>query len=81
MRYETTVGAALPIISTIKERKNCGDNIQRVEAILSALLIICSVNMTDQSDSQILSNRQRAAGYTEPDPRIDLSGLTHYGKP
>ncbi len=74
LRYETTVGAALPIISTIKERKNCGDNIQRVEAILSGTLNYLFSKYDGSVRFADLVEQARAAGYTEPDPRIDLSG-------
>ncbi|MEA5004809.1 MAG: bifunctional aspartate kinase/homoserine dehydrogenase I [Rikenellaceae bacterium] len=73
-RYETTVGAALPIISTIKERKNCGDNIQKIEAILSGTLNYLFSKYDGSVSFADIVEQARKAGYTEPDPRIDLAG-------
>jgi aspartokinase/homoserine dehydrogenase 1 len=73
-KYETTVGAALPVISTIKSRVECGDNIRRIEAILSGTLNY----LFSQYDGSVkfvdIVREAKKAGYTEPDPRIDLSG-------
>lgn len=74
LRYETTVGAALPIISTIRERRECGDNIQRVEAILSGTLNYLFSKYDTSVSFADLVEQARRAGYTEPDPRIDLAG-------
>lgn len=72
--YETTAGAALPIISTIKRIKECGDQVIGVEAILSGTLnyIFSSYNLTQSFE--MLVKKAKELGYTEPDPKIDLSG-------
>ncbi len=72
--YETNVGAGLPVISTLKDLKASGDKIIRIEAILSGTLSYI-FNTFDGSESFSTVVRQaKAAGYTEPDPRLDLSG-------
>jgi aspartokinase/homoserine dehydrogenase 1 len=73
-KYETTVGAALPILSTINQIINSGDRIHTCEAILSGSLNFLFSNYdTKKSFVQILREAQNA-GYTEPDLRLDLSG-------
>lgn len=73
--YETTVGAGLPIIHTVRELLQTGDAITRIEGILSGTLSYL-FNMYDgtQPFSEIVA-QARALGYTEPDPRDDLSGM------
>ena len=73
--YETTVGAALPVIATIRNMVSAGDRVDRVEAILSGTLnfLLSSYNGGESLDSLILKARE--LGYTEPDPSVDLSGL------
>ncbi|MCK9626133.1 MAG: bifunctional aspartate kinase/homoserine dehydrogenase I [Bacteroidales bacterium] len=79
-KYETTVGAALPIISVIRQIKNSGDNIHNIEAILSGTLnYIFSVYDTTEPFAEVVKNAQKA-GYTEPDPRTDLSGKDVFRK-
>lgn len=72
--YETTVGAALPVIATIKQMVQSGDRIEKIEAILSGTLnyLLSSYNGTESIAS--LVSRAKELGYTEPDPRQDLSG-------
>lgn len=73
--YETTVGAALPIISTIKQMINAGDEIHKIEAIVSGTLnYLFSTYDTTQSFAAIV-RYAKEQGYTETDPRIDLSGI------
>mgnify|MGYP001116763831 CR=1 FL=1 len=74
--YETTVGAALPIIQTIQDLVKTGDEIVSIEAILSGTLsyIFNTFSVSDEPFSQIVRQAQ-AKGYTEPDPRDDLNGL------
>lgn len=73
--YEATVGAGLPIISTLRGLLETGDKIQRIEGIFSGTLSYIFNNFTgDKSFSQIVLEA-KAAGYTEPDPRDDLSGM------
>ncbi|HRT83419.1 MAG TPA: bifunctional aspartate kinase/homoserine dehydrogenase I [Bacteroidales bacterium] len=74
LKYETTVGAALPVISTIKSRVECGDNIRRIEAILSGTLNYLFSKYDGSAKFVDIVREAKNAGYTEPDPRIDLSG-------
>ncbi len=73
--YETTVGAALPIIKTIRDLVDTGDRIHSIKGILSGTLAYL-FNVYDGSKpfSEIVIDA-RASGYTEPDPRDDLSGM------
>lgn len=71
--YETTVGAGLPIISTLKELKETGDEILKVEGVLSGTLSYIFNNLKGQKFSKILLEA-KSKGLTEPDPRDDLSG-------
>lgn len=73
LRYETTVGAALPILETAARCLNSGDRIDRIEAVLSGTLNYLFSNYQG-SDFAGLVEKARVAGYTEPDPMIDLSG-------
>jgi len=73
-RYETNVGAGLPVISTLNDLMNSGDRIQRIEAVLSGSLSFIFNSFTaDQAFSGIVRQAQEK-GFTEPDPRVDLSG-------
>lgn len=72
--FETNVGAGLPIIKTISDLRGSGDNILKIEAVVSGTL---NYIFNVMSDSVPLSRAIRMAceaGYAEPDPRIDLSG-------
>ena len=72
--FETNVGAGLPIIRTINDLRNSGDKILRIEAVLSGTLnYIFNTISHDLPFSQTVKMAQEA-GYSEPDPRIDLSG-------
>jgi len=73
--YETTVGAALPIIKTIRDLVDTGDSIRSIKGILSGTLAYL-FNVYDGSKpfSEIVVDA-RNSGYTEPDPREDLSGM------
>ena len=73
--YEATVGAGLPVIQTLRDLRETGDDITRIEGIFSGTLAYL-FNVFDGSEA--FSSIVRAAklkGYTEPDPREDLSGL------
>ena len=73
-RYETNVGAGLPIIGTINDLRNSGDKILKIEAVLSGTLnFIFNEISADVPFSQTV-RRAKEQGYSEPDPRIDLSG-------
>ncbi len=73
--YETTVGAALPIISTLRDLIDTGDEIRSLQGILSGTLAYL-FNVYDGTTpfSQIV-RKAKESGYTEPDPRDDLSGM------
>ena len=72
--FETNVGAGLPIINTINSLINSGDKILKIEAVVSGTLnYIFDVLSADIPLSKAV-DMARAAGYAEPDPRIDLSG-------
>ncbi|MGI9202403.1 MAG: bifunctional aspartate kinase/homoserine dehydrogenase I [Woeseiaceae bacterium] len=73
--YETTVGAALPIIKTIRDLVDTGDRIHSIKGILSGTLAyLFNVYDGTKPFSEIVIEA-RASGYTEPDPRDDLSGM------
>jgi aspartokinase/homoserine dehydrogenase 1 len=72
--FETNVGAGLPVINTINSMTNSGDKILKIEAVLSGTLnYIFNVLSEDVPLSRAIKMAQEA-GYSEPDPRIDLSG-------
>ena len=72
--FETNVGAGLPIISTINNLINSGDQILKIEAVLSGTInYIFNVLAKDVPLSRSIE-MAREKGYSEPDPRIDLSG-------
>ena len=72
--FETNVGAGLPIINTINDLRNSGDKILRIEAVLSGTLnFIFNEIAADVPFSETI-RRAKEQGYSEPDPRIDLSG-------
>ncbi len=73
--YEATVGAGLPIIQTLRDLRDTGDEIQRIEGILSGTLAYL-FNVWDGSEPfSSIVRTAKAKGYTEPDPRDDLSGI------
>lgn len=73
--YETNVGAGLPIIKTLQDLLVSGDKIQKIEAILSGTIsYIFNEFKEDRHFHEIVKEAQQN-GYTEPDPRDDLSGL------
>ncbi|MBE6236143.1 MAG: bifunctional aspartate kinase/homoserine dehydrogenase I [Bacteroidales bacterium] len=76
LRYETTVGAALPILESISRSVHSGDEIARIEAVLSGTLNYIFSNYAGGEGGTFAEVVRRAqdAGYTEPDPRLDLSG-------
>ena len=81
LKYETTVGAALPILESVRRCINSGDRIHRIDAVLSGTMNYIfstyhggpAVNSSEPTFAQVVRNAQEA-GYTEPDPRLDLSG-------
>lgn len=72
--FETNVGAGLPIIRTINDLCNSGDKILRIEAVLSGTLNYIFNELSAEVPFSETIRRAKAQGYSEPDPRIDLSG-------
>jgi len=73
--YEATVGAGLPVITTLKDLIQTGDQIIQIEGVFSGTLsYIFNTFSGDQSFSQVVLDAKQN-GYTEPDPRDDLSGM------
>lgn len=74
LRYEVTVGAGLPVIATLRYLLDTGDRVAAIEGCLSGTLgYLCAELERGMSYSAAVS-QARALGYTEPDPREDLSG-------
>lgn len=74
-RFETNVGAGLPIIGTINDLRNSGDKILKIEAVLSGTLnfIFNAISSVVPFSETVRLAKEK--GYSEPDPRIDLSGM------
>ncbi|KAM0821157.1 hypothetical protein ACQ4PT_048276 [Festuca glaucescens] len=72
--YEATVGAGLPIISTLRGLLETGDKILRIEGIFSGTLSYIFNNFEGSRSFSDVVTEAKEAGYTEPDPRDDLSG-------
>ena len=73
-RFETNVGAGLPIIGTINDLRNSGDKILKIEAVLSGTLNFIFNEISAEVPFSEAVKRAKEEGYSEPDPRIDLSG-------
>jgi aspartokinase/homoserine dehydrogenase 1 len=73
--YETTVGAALPIIQTLRDLVQTGDSIHRIEGVFSGTLSYLFNSFDGSVPFSEIVRAARDKGYTEPDPREDLSGL------
>lgn len=73
-RFETNVGAGLPIIGTINDLCNSGDKILKIEAVLSGTLNFIFNELSASVPFSETVKRAKEQGYSEPDPRIDLSG-------
>ena len=72
--FETNVGAGLPVIGTLNDLLRTGDKVNRIEAVLSGTLNFVFNNYNgERSFSEVVKQAQKE-GYTEPDPRLDLSG-------
>ena len=77
LRYETTVGAALPILESISRSVNSGDAIVSIEAVLSGTMNYIFSTYKGGEDGKTFYDvvkYAKEAGYSEPDPRLDLSG-------
>lgn len=72
--YETNVGAGLPIIRTLKDLMTSGDRIIKIEAILSGTISYIFNNFRGKTSFYEVVKKAHELGYTEPDPREDLSG-------
>jgi aspartokinase/homoserine dehydrogenase 1 len=73
-KYETNVGAGLPLISTIQSLINSGDKILKIEGVMSGSISYIFNNFTPDKKFSDLVFQASEMGYTEPDPRDDLSG-------
>ena len=74
-RYEATVGAGLPVISTLRDLIDTGDELIAIEGIFSGTLSYLFNHFDGSKPFSQLVLEARAAGFTEPDPRDDLSGM------
>lgn len=72
--FETNVGAGLPIIRTINDLRNSGDKILRIEAVLSGTLNFIFNTISHEIPFSKTVEMAKVEGYSEPDPRVDLSG-------
>ena len=73
--FETNVGAGLPVIKTINDLVHSGDKIKRIEATVSGSLNFIYNNYNGSNTFHDVVKEAQRLGYTEPDPRIDLSGV------
>ncbi|MBQ0035189.1 MAG: bifunctional aspartate kinase/homoserine dehydrogenase I [Bacteroidales bacterium] len=72
--YETNAGAGLPIIGTIRDMVRTGDTVLKIEAVLSGTLNFVCNRLAEGCAYSAAVAEAKARGYSEPDPRIDLSG-------
>ncbi|RYY52869.1 MAG: ACT domain-containing protein, partial [Chitinophagaceae bacterium] len=72
--FETNVGAGLPIIGTLNDLLRSGDRIHRIDAVLSGTLNFVFNNYNGEKKFAEVVRQAQEEGYTEPDPRLDLSG-------
>lgn len=72
--FETNVGAGLPVIATLNDLVSSGDNIHRMQAVLSGTLNFVFNNYDGTRKFAEVVKQAQDEGYTEPDPRLDLSG-------
>ena len=73
--YETNVGAGLPIIDTLNNLIASGDSIHKIQAVLSGSLNFVFNNYSENISFHDVVKQAQKEGYTEPDPKIDLSGV------
>jgi aspartokinase/homoserine dehydrogenase 1 len=73
--FETNVGAGLPVIRTINDLIHSGDRVQKIEATVSGSLNFIYNNYDGTTSFHDIVKQAQKEGYTEPDPRIDLSGV------
>lgn len=72
--FETNVGAGLPIISTMSDLNASGDKIEKIQAVLSGTLNFIFNTLSDTVPFSETIRKAKEVGFSEPDPRIDLSG-------
>ena len=72
--FETNVGAGLPVIGTLNDLTRSGDKVRRIEAVLSGTLNFVFNNYNGERPFSEVVKQAQDEGYTEPDPRLDLSG-------
>ncbi len=72
--FETNVGAGLPVIGTLNDLLRSGDKINKIEAVLSGTLNFVFNNYNGEKKFAEVVKQAQDEGYTEPDPRLDLSG-------
>ncbi|MBL6449806.1 bifunctional aspartate kinase/homoserine dehydrogenase I [Fulvivirga sp. 29W222] len=73
--FETNVGAGLPVINTLNDLIKSGDEVLKIEAVLSGSLNFIFNNFGPDVKFVDIVRQAQVEGYTEPDPRIDLSGV------
>ncbi len=73
--FETNVGAGLPIIDTLKHLIVSGDKVLKIQAVLSGSLNFVFNNFNDKTSFHDIVKQAQEEGFTEPDPKIDLSGI------
>ncbi|WP_233897173.1 bifunctional aspartate kinase/homoserine dehydrogenase I [Tenacibaculum piscium] len=73
--FETNVGAGLPVIDTLKNLIASGDRVQKIQAVLSGSLNFVFNNFNENTTFHDVVAKAQKEGYTEPDPKIDLSGV------
>lgn len=73
--YETNVGAGLPVISTLNDLISSGDQILKIEGVLSGSLSFIFNSFNEGVNFSDVVKEAKTLGYTEPDPRIDLNGI------
>jgi aspartokinase/homoserine dehydrogenase 1 len=73
--YEATVGAGLPVIQTLRDLRETGDDITRIEGIFSGTLAYLFNVFDGREPFSAIVRAAKQKGYTEPDPRDDLSGM------
>lgn len=72
--FETNVGAGLPVIGTLNDLLHSGDSVNKIEAVLSGTLNFVFNNYNGEKTFSEIVRQAQDEGYTEPDPRLDLSG-------
>ena len=73
--FETNVGAGLPVIATLNDLMRSGDRVHRIQAVLSGTLNFVFNNYDGTRPFAAVVRQAQDEGYTEPDPRLDLSGV------